>query len=197
MLIQETITAFKSNDQGKYAYLYDEDLPIPEGVNFYPLSMPPAIIYTLGLFVTTLFPLIAAIQGFGGRPELFVVAILLSIPFGIVLRLYLRDKKVRQKIKEGKQGEGLYATGDALILYKSNKVTFFPYEVIQKLEQKRHRGNNSSHYCTLNVAYLDNGIVKRHLLANSKKFDPMNVDSNFDELLSALKGKVSFEVETT
>ena len=197
MPIQETITAFKSSNQGKYAYLYEEDLPIPEEVNFYPFSMPPAIIYRLGLLATILFPLVALIQGFAGQSELFVVTIFLSIPFWIVLRLNLRDKKARQKIKEGKQREGLYATGDALILYKGDKVTFFSYEVIQKLEQRRHRGNKSTHYCTLNVVYQDDGGVKRHMLANSKKFDPMNVDSNFDELMSDLKGNVSFELETT
>ena len=81
MPIQETITAFKSSNQGKYAYLYEEDLPIPEEVNFYPFSMPPAIIYRLGLLATILFPLVALIQGFAGQSELFVVAIFLSIPF--------------------------------------------------------------------------------------------------------------------
>jgi len=196
IVIQQPITAFKKSYQGRYSYFYDENLPIPKEVIFFPLLLPPAIIYRVALFVTALFPIIALIQGFNGRSDLFVVAAFLSIPFWIVLRLTLRDTTTRRKIKEGQQRQGLYATNDALIWCKDAKVTFFPYKLIQKLEQIRHRGNNSTHYCTLNVNYLDNGKVKRLLLVNSKKIDPKNVDSNFNEFFEAIKDNVAFELVT-
>ena len=196
IVIQQPITEFKKNDQGRYTYLYDENLPIPKGVAFFPIVLLPAIIYKIALFVTTLFPVIALIQDLNGRSDLFVVAVFVSIPFWVVLRLTLRDTTTRRKIKEGKQREGLYATDDALIWHKGTQVAFFPYTLIQKLEQVRHRGNNSTHYCTLNVEYLDNGQAKRHLLMNSKKIDPKNVDSNFESLFKAIQGKVDFELAT-
>ncbi|OJJ22454.1 hypothetical protein BKI52_07170 [marine bacterium AO1-C] len=193
-VIQQSITEFEKSDQGNYAYLYNDNLPIPAEVVFRPLSLLPAIIYQIILFLAALFPIIALIQGFNGRPELFVVAVFLSIPFWVVLRLTLKDTRMRRKIKEGKQRDGLYATGDALILQKSGKVTFFPYEVIQTLKQVRQRGNNSTHYCTLNIEYLEGNNVKTHLLIDSKKFDPKNVDSNFDALFEAIQGNVNFEL---